>query len=101
MKRARRLAEALLGVVLVAIGLSAVPAAAQAVFGAISGTVTDSSGAVLPRATVSGTNVATSVTQKLPTNGAGVYKATNPLSRVYKAAGYLAGIKKAIVSSVT
>src|SRR2546426_1386492 len=101
MKRARRLAEALLGVVLVAIGLSAVPAAAQAVFGAISGTVTDSSGAVLPGATVSVTNVATSVTKTLPTNDAGVYNATNLVPGVYKVEASLAGFKTAIVSSVT
>ena len=44
-------------------GLSGASAAAQALFGAVSGTVTDSSGGVIPGATVKVTNVETGVTK--------------------------------------
>jgi outer membrane receptor protein involved in Fe transport len=92
---------AFLGLVVVFMGLSAVSAASQAVFGAISGTVTDSSGAVLAGATVRVTNVDTSVTKTLTTNEAGVYNATNLIPGVYKVDATLSGFKTAVVSSVT
>src|SRR6266496_1671307 len=52
------------------------PAAAQFDTGTISGSVTDSSGAVVPRATVTVTNVGTGFTKSLQTDGAGNYTAS-------------------------
>jgi hypothetical protein len=101
MRLARRSAAGLLVLALFAIVLSAVPEAAQAVFGVISGTVSDSSGAVLPGATVNVTNVETSVTKTLTTNEAGVYNATNLIPGAYRVEASLPGFKTAVVSSIT
>jgi hypothetical protein len=49
------------------------PGRAQTVIGAVTGTVTDSSGAVIPGATVVVTNVATAVRTVATTDNAGVY----------------------------
>jgi Carboxypeptidase regulatory-like domain/TonB dependent receptor-like, beta-barrel len=99
MNRARRSA-ALVGVVLVVMGLSRT-SAAQAVFGAITGIVTDASGAVVPGATVNVTNIETAVMKTLVTNEAGVYNATNLIPGRYKVEASLTGFKTAVVSSVT
>jgi outer membrane receptor protein involved in Fe transport len=66
---------ALLGLALLALGPSPVFAQAQATGGAIEGTVTDESGAVLPAVTVTVRNAATGVTRETRTDGAGVYRA--------------------------
>jgi len=81
--------------------VTAAPAAAQAIFAAITGTVTDSSGAVLPGATVNVTNVDTNVTKTLTTNAAGVYNATNLIPGTYKVEASLSGFKTALISPVT
>jgi hypothetical protein len=91
---------ACLGLAFLVIGLSGAAATAQAVFGAITGTVTDSSGAVLPGADISVTNVDTSVRKTLVTNEAGVYNATNLVPGVYKVEASLSGFKTAVVSSL-
>jgi hypothetical protein len=46
---------------------------AQTITGSVTGVVTDSTGAVVPGATVSATNVDTGVTVSGPTNGSGIY----------------------------
>jgi len=48
-------------------------ASAQTLYGSVVGTVTDSSGAVIPAATVTATNVATSEERTVTTNESGVY----------------------------
>src|ERR1700712_4961666 len=48
-------------------------ALAQTVTGSVGGTVTDSSGAVVPNAQVTAHNVATGVATQATTNGAGIY----------------------------
>jgi hypothetical protein len=58
-------------------------ASAQAVAG-ITGTVTDSSGAVIPNANVTITNEATGVTNKAVTNGAGTYRVIGLLPGTYR-----------------
>jgi outer membrane receptor protein involved in Fe transport len=64
---------------LLAAGLAALPAPlfaqAQSAGGAIEGTVTDESGAVLPGATVTVRNQATGVSRETPTDGVGVFRA--------------------------
>jgi Carboxypeptidase regulatory-like domain/TonB dependent receptor/TonB-dependent Receptor Plug Domain len=82
-------------------GMTGAPAAAQAIFAAITGTVTDSSGAVLPGATVNVTNIDTNVTKTLTTNAAGVYNATNLIPGPYKVEASLSGFKTAVISPVT
>jgi outer membrane receptor for ferrienterochelin and colicin len=56
--------------------LSVMPAAAQFDTGTISGSITDSSGAVIPNATVTVTNVGTSFKKTLQTDGNGNYTAS-------------------------
>jgi hypothetical protein len=58
---------------LIAIVLWVTPGRAQTVTGAVTGTVTDSSGAVIPAATVVVTNVATAVRTSATGDNAGVY----------------------------
>ncbi|HYA15937.1 MAG TPA: carboxypeptidase-like regulatory domain-containing protein, partial [Bryobacteraceae bacterium] len=55
--------------------LSLVPLFAQAPVGTISGTVTDAAGAVVPNATVTITNKATSTARNLTSNNEGLYNA--------------------------
>ena len=92
---------AFLGLVILVVALSTATAAAQAVFGAITGTVTDSSGALLPGATVTVTNIRTNVTKTQATNEAGVYNATNLIPGIYRVEASLSGFKTAVVSAVT
>src|SRR5437773_9088943 len=103
MRSARTSAAFLLLVVLTFLSWSvtATPVAGQAIFAAITGTVTDSSGAVLPGATVNVTNVDTNVTKTLTTNAAGVYNATNLIPGTYKVEASLSGFKTALISPVT
>src|SRR5258708_13937160 len=50
---------------------------AQGLFGTISGTVTDSSGAAVSGVTIKVINVDTNVSKTLTSNGAGIYSAKN------------------------
>lgn len=72
--KGKRLAVAILSVVLGVFGLTP-PLHAQANVGAISGTVTDPTGAAVPGATVTVTNQETDVTRTLKTNTKGFYSA--------------------------
>src|SRR5713226_6996604 len=74
--------------------------AAQGLFGTISGVVTDSSGAVVPGATVKVTNIDTNVTAALKTNGAGVYNATSLNPGVYKVEAEAKGFKTAVADKI-
>jgi hypothetical protein len=89
------------GLALAIVGLWCLPAAAQGVYGIISGTVSDSSGAVLPGATVTVTNVHTKVTKILTTNDAGVYSATNLIPGVYNVEASLSGFKTTVAEAIT
>lgn len=73
---------------------------AQGLFGTISGTVTDTSGAVVADATVKVTNVATSVTTAWKTNGAGVYNATSLIPGTYKVQAEAKGFKTAVADNI-
>src|SRR5207248_7460529 len=54
-------------------GLAATPGQAQTIRGTLTGTVTDSTGGVIPGATVTVTNVATAISETAVTNQQGVY----------------------------
>jgi len=75
--------------------------AGQGLFGTISGVVTDPTGAVIPGATVTLTNVDTNVTKTLTTNNAGVYNATSLNPGAYKVEASAPGFKTAVVPAIT
>src|SRR5215467_5581470 len=75
--------------------------AAQGLFGTISGIVNDSSGAVVPGATVRVRNVNTSVEVAVTTNGAGAYAATSLNPGVYDVEAEAKGFKTTIVRGIT
>src|SRR5215471_15353468 len=74
----------------------AVPAAAQsqAADGAIEGTITDSSGGVLPGVTVTVTNVETGTARSVTTNERGIYRAPLLPLGTYRVDAELQGFKK-------
>ena len=74
--------EPVLTMVLVALIVAAVPLAAQYDRGTITGTVTDPSGAVVPRAEITATNMDTGVPTQAVTNEVGLYRLSNiPIGR--------------------
>src|SRR5712692_4104614 len=68
--------------------------------GGISGTVTDTTGAVIPAATVTVTNRGTNQKVKLTTSEAGVYTATSLEPVTYSVTVEVEGFKKAVVDNV-
>src|SRR5258708_17410216 len=66
---------------------------AQAVFGQIVGTVTDSAGAVVPNATVTVTDVAKGTSVTLQSNGAGQFTADHLIPDVYDVKVAASGFK--------
>ena len=69
--------------------------------GDISGTVTDTSGAAIPGATVTVTNIDTGVTQTYTTNAAGVYDTSSIVAGNYKVTFSKDGFSTLVRSSVT
>jgi len=72
-----RIAKAILRTLAIALlcaGVTAVPTHAQNITGSIVGTVNDSSGAILPNATVTITNIASGLKRTVPTDDAGNYQ---------------------------
>ena len=76
--------------------LSLPTARAQNVYGTIAGTVTDASGASVPDATVTLTNLATAEKHSQPTSGSGDYTFVNILPGRYRLEGDKSGFKKFI-----
>jgi len=66
------------------IGLSAQSANAQVLYGSVVGTVTDQTGAVVPNATVTLTNVNTGQTREATTDDAGYYSIPNAIEGTYE-----------------
>jgi len=83
--------------------LAAGPAFAQsqAANGAIEGTVTDSSGAVLPGVTITITNLGTGTERVVATNEKGLYRAPLLPLGTYKVVGELQGFKRFEQSGIT
>jgi hypothetical protein len=86
-----------LGLVVVA---PAPEAAAQAVYGSIFGTVKDSSGAVVPGATVTITSVERKTTDTVISNESGLYSRERLLPGNYEVRVEMTGFKAAMVPSV-
>src|SRR5262249_24936071 len=78
----------------VGLGLAVRPAAAQDFRGSITGSVVDSSGAVLPGVTVTVTNTATGVAHDAVTDERGLYKVLYINAGTYTVSDELPGIKK-------
>src|SRR5918911_962004 len=89
----------LLGLLLV-LGAFAFPIRAQAVYGSISGTVTDESGAVVPGATVTITDVDRKTTETVTTNESGLYVKERLLPGRYEVKIEVQGFKQKLISSV-
>ncbi len=98
--RRTRITEAVAGFVLSILVLYSPNILAQGLFGTISGVVSDSSGAVVPGATVRITNVNTNVAVTLTTNSAGVYVATSLNPGVYNVEAEAKGFKTAIAEGI-
>jgi outer membrane receptor protein involved in Fe transport len=77
------------------------PAGAQVAGGTLSGTVTDTSGAVIPRATISIRNPATSVSREVTTDSVGFYAAPNLLPGVYEVATTAPGFATVVQTAIT
>ena len=73
---------------------------AQAVYGSIAGTVTDTTGAAVPGATVTITNPARKTVDTVVTNASGYYEKGRLLPGTYEVKAELTGFKAKLVSAV-
>jgi Carboxypeptidase regulatory-like domain/TonB dependent receptor-like, beta-barrel len=80
--------------------VSLLPCYGQAGRGGISGTVTDSSGAIIPNAMVEITNVATNVHAQMKTSSAGVYAISALIPGIYRVTVSQQGFQKAVREGV-
>jgi outer membrane receptor protein involved in Fe transport len=85
---------------LVLLALLPAPALAQTTYATITGTVTDSSGAVISGATVVATNVETSVTTKTVTNSDGVYTVPQLREGPYTLSITASGLREFIATNI-
>ena len=70
-------------IVLMMTGYTARPASAQVLYGSIVGTLTDQTGAVVPKATVTVTNTSTGLSRQATTDDAGYYSIPNLPEGIY------------------
>ena len=77
------------------------PAHGQAVYGSISGVVTDNTNAVLPGVTVTITSLERKTSDEVVTNESGFYLKDRLLPGLYEVRGGLSGFKQAVFSNVT
>jgi hypothetical protein len=76
------------------------PASAQAVYGAIFGTVTDKSGAVVPNATITVTDVSKGTFVTVTTNDSGLYRVQHLIPDTYKVQAEAPGYSKSMADNV-
>ena len=76
-------------------------AAAQAVYGSLSGSVADNSGGALPGVTVAITSLERNIVDTVVTNESGIYAKDRLLPGTYEVKAELAGFKTAVVPRVT
>jgi hypothetical protein len=82
------------------IGLAAVPVSAQAVYGSIGGIVKDTSGAVMPGATITVTSLDRKTVDTVVANESGFYVKDRLLPGVYEVMAEITGFKTAVVPTV-
>ena len=99
MERSRLLMPLVLAL-LIAVPLVTRQAIAQAVYGSISGTVTDATGGVIPGATVTITSVQRGIQDTVVTNDSGNFVKERLLPGIYSVAVELTGFQKAVVEQV-
>ena len=85
---------------LAALLLLPAPSAAQAVYGSIGGTVRDSSGAVLPGATITIVSLSRKTSDTVTTNESGLFLKERLLPGEYSVQAEIAGFKTALVPNV-
>jgi outer membrane receptor protein involved in Fe transport len=85
---------------LLALVWSAAPARAQAVYGSVAGVVTDSTGGIVPGATVTITSVDRQTADTVVTNESGRYVKERLLPGTYEVKAELAGFKTAVFSEI-
>jgi hypothetical protein len=90
-----------IGILFVGLFLGALSAYGQVVTGIIVGTITDSSGAVVPSAAVTVTNADTDVTRSVVTNSSGSYSVPDLPPGSYRVAAAKQGFKEGIYTGVT
>ncbi len=76
------------------------PAAAQAVYGSIFGTVTDNSGALIPGATVTVTDISKNIPVQTTTNSSGDYRVDHLIPGTYSVQAEAPHFQNAVVPSV-
>jgi hypothetical protein len=79
---------------LLALCLAPVPASAQALYGTVTGTVTDQQGGAVPGATVTATNTGTGLKLNATTTAVGTYTLRNILPGTYDMSAALQGFKE-------
>lgn len=90
----------MLGVVLLWPLAGNLPACAQAVYGSVFGTVTDKSGAVVPNASITVTDVSKGTFVTVTTNETGAYRVQHLIPDTYRVQAEAPGYSKALVDSV-
>jgi hypothetical protein len=86
--------------VIVTVGLAAVSAHAQALYGGMVGNVTDAQGGVVPGATVTIVNKDTNLTREITTNEQGVYNLPNVVPGSYDVKVALEGFREFVQTAV-
>src|SRR5215470_1913342 len=90
----------LLSLFLLHMALAPCTVAAQAVYGSISGTITDASGAVVPGATVTITSVERKTSDVVISNDSGFYLKERLLPGTYQVKAELQGFKTALFPDI-
>ena len=80
--------------VLIVAGLNLPTAFSQAVYGTIFGTVTDATGAVIPNATVTVTDISKNVSVTAHTNASGEYRVENLIPDAYRVQATAQGLTR-------
>ncbi|MCU1314570.1 MAG: Cna protein B-type domain protein, partial [Acidobacteriaceae bacterium] len=93
------------GLALTAAGLlgslaAVVPAHAQAVYGTIFGTITDKSGAVVPNAAITVTDITKGTTVTAQTNGSGEFRVQHLIPDTYRVEAEASGFAKSMVDNI-
>ena len=84
------------GMILLMMLCAAISSSAQTIFGRISGTVQDKSGAVVPNVTITITNIGTNLVRTATTDQSGFYAMTNLPVGTYTVRAELKGFKQAL-----